>query len=209
MKIGIVGATGKQGNLLLLEAYKRGHHVTALIRNQGKLTHDVPYIEKELYDLTTKEVEVFDVIISAFNAPSHMPQLHQTALRHLTKILKYTNTRLYVVGGAGSLWTNPEQDEQFVDSADFPTTAYATANSMRLSLEELKASKSTTWTYVSPGARFDFEGEALENYTIGTDTFTNHSVETSYISYKDYAKGMLDIIESKDYANCHISLVTK
>lgn len=207
MKIGIVGATGKQGNLLLLEAYRRGHQVTALIRNQEKLSHDVPYIEKELYDLTAKEVESFDVILSAFNAPKHMPQLHQTALRHLTKILKHGNNRLYVVGGAGSLWTTQEKTMKLVDSPDFPEDFYATASSMSQSLIELENSKATTWTYVSPAIDFDFDGKRTGNYTICDDVVTLNDDQKSYISYKDFATGMLDIIESKDYENTHISLI--
>ncbi len=36
-----------------------------------------------------------------------MPQ-HSTSLKHLCDILSGTDTRLLVVGGAGSLYVNPE-----------------------------------------------------------------------------------------------------
>lgn len=209
MKIGIVGATGKQGNLLLLEAYRRGHQVTALIRNQEKLTHEVPFIEKELYGLTAKEVEHFDVIISAFNAPTHMPQLHQTALRHLTKILNHSDTRLYVVGGAGSLWTDSAKEERLFETTDFPEDFFATASSMAQSLQELIESKATNWTYVSPAIDFDVTGELTSDYILADDILTYNEQNKSHISYKDYAKAMLDIIESKKYLNEHLSVLSK
>ena len=48
MKIGIIGATGKAGNLILKEALKRGHEVTAIVRNSQKVENpDVPVFEKE------------------------------------------------------------------------------------------------------------------------------------------------------------------
>lgn len=209
MKIGIVGATGKQGNLLLLEAYRRGHEVTALIRDQAKLRHEVPYIEKELYALTPKEVEQFDVIVSAYNAPENMPQLHQTALRHLTKILKYSDTRLYVVGGAGSLWTDSEKVERLFETNDFPKDFYPVASSMYQSLFELEKSKATNWTYVSPAADFDFEGDLANEYQLSNDILTLNEAGNSYISYLDYAKGMIDLIEGKEHNKEHVSLVSK
>lgn len=37
MKIGIIGASGKAGNEILKEAKKRGHEVTAIVRNASKV----------------------------------------------------------------------------------------------------------------------------------------------------------------------------
>ena len=39
MKIGIVGATGKAGSLILDEAKDRGHEMTAIVRNANKLNN--------------------------------------------------------------------------------------------------------------------------------------------------------------------------
>ena len=38
MKIGIIGANGKVGSLVLKEAIARGYKVTAIVRNASKLT---------------------------------------------------------------------------------------------------------------------------------------------------------------------------
>lgn len=56
MNIGIVGATGKAGSLILDEAVNRGHDVTAIVRNASKLTNDnVSVIEKDVHDLTRED----------------------------------------------------------------------------------------------------------------------------------------------------------
>lgn len=209
MKIGIIGATGKQGNLVLLEAYKRGHDVTALIRDQSKLVHEVPYVEKELYDLTPPELEDFDVIVDAFNAPDIMPQLHQTSLRHITKVLKDLDTRLVVVGGAGSLFIDDSKTTQLSETEDFPEAFKLTATNMAMALEELRESKGTNWTYVSPAADFDFEGAKTGEYQIAGEVLTVNNDGKSYISYADYAAGLMDIIESGKYNKERISLVSK
>lgn len=39
MKVAILGATGPSGLQLVQEALERGHYVTALVRNPGKLGH--------------------------------------------------------------------------------------------------------------------------------------------------------------------------
>lgn len=52
MKIGIIGATGKAGNLIVKEAIERGHAVTAIVRNASKLAdHIDSVLEKEIFDL--------------------------------------------------------------------------------------------------------------------------------------------------------------
>lgn len=206
MKIGIIGATGKQGNLILEEALNRGHEVLALIRNKDKLAQDVPYIEKELYDLTTEEVESLDAVVNAFNAPPNMPQLHQSSLRHVTKILKHTPVRLYVVGGAGSLYIDDSKTTMFFEQEGFSESFKPTAENMTKSLKELERSTGTTWTYVSPSIHFDFNGPKTDHYKIGDNVISYNEEGKSYISYKDYAAAMLDIIESGKYKNEHISV---
>ena len=41
MKIGIIGASGKVGSLILKEAVNRGHEVTAIVRDAQNLKNQV------------------------------------------------------------------------------------------------------------------------------------------------------------------------
>src|SRR5699024_12602869 len=69
MKIGIVGATGKAGSLILDEAKDRGHEVTAIVRNANKLNNkDVKVIEKEVQELVKEDFNGLDVVVNAFGA---------------------------------------------------------------------------------------------------------------------------------------------
>ena len=70
MKIGVIGATGKAGSLILKEAIDRGHEVTAIVRDASKLNdRNVSVLEKSIFDLTTDDVKQFDVVVNAFGAP--------------------------------------------------------------------------------------------------------------------------------------------
>ena len=70
MKVAVLGATGKEGQLLLAEAKRRGMDVTAIVRNASKITDGTPTIEKDVYQLTTEDIQAFDVLISALGFPN-------------------------------------------------------------------------------------------------------------------------------------------
>ncbi|EPR4929610.1 NAD(P)-dependent oxidoreductase, partial [Listeria monocytogenes] len=59
MKIGIIGATGRAGSRILEEAKNRGHEVTAIVRNAGKITQthkDINILQKDIFDLTLSDL---------------------------------------------------------------------------------------------------------------------------------------------------------
>ena len=69
MQIGIIGATGKAGSLILKEAQARGHEVTAIVRNASKISDSsVNILEKNVLDLTNADLQGFDVVVNAFAA---------------------------------------------------------------------------------------------------------------------------------------------
>lgn len=78
-------------------------------------------------------------MIDAFGAwiPETLPQ-HSTSLKHLCDLVSQTDTRLLVVGGAGSLYVNPEHTVQVIDGADFPEMFKPLASNMGKALEELR-----------------------------------------------------------------------
>ena len=120
MKIAVVCANGKAGQLIVKEALSRGLDVTAVVRG-GNRTEASQVIQKDLYDLTAADLKGFDVVVDAFGAWTEdtLPQ-HSTSLKHLCDILSGTDVRLLVVGGAGSLYVNPEHTAQVMDGPDFP-----------------------------------------------------------------------------------------
>ena len=115
MKMAVVCANGKAGKWIVKEAMARGLDVTAVVRGENR-TEAKQALVKDLYDLTAEDLKGFDVVVNAFGVwtPETLPQ-HSTSLKHLCDILSGTDVRLLVVGGAGSLYVNPEHTAQVMD----------------------------------------------------------------------------------------------
>ncbi|MFF3102785.1 NAD(P)-dependent oxidoreductase [Viridibacillus arvi] len=202
MKIGIIGATGKAGNFILKEAVSRGHEVTAIVRSAAKLdAENIAVIEKDIFSLTTEVVQKFDVIVNAFGAPAGEEHLHVEAGRNLIDILQDAqDTKLFVIGGAGSLFVDPEKTVTVMSTPDFPAIYLPTAKNQGKNLEDLKAS-SITWTFLSPSAFFDPEGPRTGQYIAGIDHLLVNTKGESYVSYADYAIAVLDELENPKHVN--------
>lgn len=208
MKVGIIGATGKVGSLITKEAKQRGHKVTAIVRNASKLNDSsVPVIEKSIFDLTTEDVRQFDVVVNAFGAPLGEEQAHVDAGRALIEAAKGTDTRIIVVGGAGSLFVDEAKTVKLIDTPEFPDFVKPTANGQGRNLEELQQTKDLTWTFISPSAVFDAEGKRTGAYKAGKDHLLVNSKGESYISYADYAIAVVDEIENAQHVNERFTVV--
>lgn len=209
MKIAVVCANGKAGKLIVDEALNRGMDVTAVVRG-GNKTAASQTIVKDLFDLTTEDLTGFDAVVDAFGAwtPETLPQ-HSTSLKHLCDILSGTDTRLLVVGGAGSLYVNPEHTAQVMDGADFPEAFKPLAAAQGKALDELRNRSDVRWTFVSPAADFQADGERTGTYILGGEELALNEAGESIISYADYAIAMVDEIESGDHVQQRISVVRK
>lgn len=137
MKVAIIGATGNAGSLILKEALDRDLAVTAIVRHPEKLTTKVPILVKDLFELTKKDIEFFDVVVDAFRPPAGQEELHQTSLKHLISLLRGTDTRLIVVGGASSLFI--DEAHRMIDVSDPKAIYYPTAYNMYQAFLDLKA----------------------------------------------------------------------
>lgn len=209
MKIAVVCANGKAGQLIVKEAVERGMDVTAVVRedNQSVAPH---VIKKDLYDLTKEDLAGFDVVVDAFGAwaPEELPG-HSTSLKHLCDILSGTDIRLCIVGGAGSLYVNKEHTLCVSDGADFPEMFKPLAVAMAKALGELRQRHDVKWTYISPAGDFQAEGERTGQYILGGEELTLNEKGESIISYADYAIAMVDEIEKGNHIQQRISVVRK
>jgi uncharacterized protein len=203
MKIGIIGASGKAGNFIMREAIDRGHEVTAIVRNASKVTEqDAAVVEKDIFDLTSEDVTSFDVVVNAFGTPFGQEHLHIDAGNVLIEALKgASNTRLIVVGGAGSLFIDEEKTIKVMDTPEFPQVFFPTAKNQGENLEILQNSNSINWTFISPSAFFDPQGSRTGSYQKGKDHLLVNVNGQSYVSYADYAIAMLDEIDNPQHIN--------
>jgi hypothetical protein len=207
MKIAIIGASGKQGNLILKEAITRGFAVTAIVRDKTKITDAVTIVEKDLFQLEATDLKQYDVVVDAFNAPNGKEELHQTALARLTKVFEELPTvRLIVVGGAASLFVDPDKKIRLLDTESFPKEYYPTALNMAEAFKKLQQS-SIQWTFLSPAAYFDYKGKRTGSYKLGADNLIENAAGESYISYADYAIALVDEIEKKAHIRKRFTVV--
>lgn len=192
MKIAVVCANGKAGRLIVKEAVDRGVDVTAVVRGTNQ-TVAQKVISKDLFDLSEEDLKGFDVVVDAFGAWTEdtLP-LHSTSLKKLCDLLSGTDTRLLVVGGAGSLYVNPEHTECVSDGVDFPDMFKPLAAAMAKALGELRQRNDVKWTYLSPAGDFQAEGARTGKYILAGEELTLNSKGESVISYADYAVAMID-----------------
>lgn len=209
MKIAVICANGKAGKLITNEAVKRGLDVTAIVRTENK-TNAKNVILKDLFDLTKDDLKGFDVIIDAFGAWKEEDlSKHSTSLKHLCDILSETNIRLLIVGGAGSLYVNPEHTMTVMETPTFPDMFKPLASNMANALNELRQRNDVKWTYISPAGDFQVEGEKTGKYILAGEELKLNSAGQSVISYADYAIAMIDEATKGNHIKQRISVVAE
>lgn len=189
MHIALIGATGNAGSRILSELSRRGHTVTAIVRNASK----VP----SLPGVTAKTGDVFDVGGLAALLAGHdavVSSVHFTASdpEKLIDAVRRAGVRRYlVVGGAGSLEVAP--GKRLVDTPEFPAIYKAEAMAGAAFLDRLRKETQIDWTFLSPSAMF-VPGERTGKFRLGADQLLVNDKGSS-ISFEDYAIAMVDELE--------------
>jgi putative NADH-flavin reductase len=182
--------------------------VTAFGRRKENNTQAQTYICRDIFDLTREDLAGVDAVVDAFDIWKEADfGLYSTTLAHLCDILSGTKVRLLVVGGAGSLYVNPEHTKTLSQEADFPEVFKPLANAAAKSLGELRKRDDVIWTYVSPAADFQAEGERTGSYLLGGEELRCNDRGESVISYADYAIAMVDEIERGEHLQERIGVV--
>jgi uncharacterized protein len=203
MKIALIGASGFVGSAILKEAASRGHSVTAIVRDAGKV--------EKLDGVTAKSVDATDVagltsaisgndaVISAFNGGWGDPDIYRKHLDGSNAIVtaaKAAKTRLIVVGGAGSLYA--PDGSQFVDSPEFPAEWKQGALAARDALAQLRNETELDWSFLSPPFMLK-PGERTGKYRTGGDQPVVDEAGQSTISTADLAVALIDEAERSEH----------
>ena len=198
MRLIVFGANGRLGNRIVREALERGHQVTAVVRDPGRLQ-----ISGERLTAATGDVcdagsvaavaTGHDAAISAIGPTGNSrPDLVVEAARALIDGLTRAGVRrLVVVGGAGSLEVAP--GVQLVDTPSFPKAWRDIAIAHRDALDLYRTAE-LDWTYISPAAMLE-PGERTGKYRTGSDQLLTDGKGESRISMEDLAIAFLDEVE--------------
>jgi len=190
MNIALIGATGFIGSRLLAELIRRGHRVTAIVRNPEKVPAGP--------SVTAREGEVFDrdglaALIAGHDAVISAVHLSASDPAGLLAAVKQSGVKRYlVVGGAGSLEVAP--GVKLFDTPDFPAIYLDEARKGGDFLDLLKAETALDWSFLSPSARIQ-PGGRTGKFRLGRDQLLVDANGHSASSAEDYAIALVGELE--------------
>ncbi|MGY4923259.1 NAD(P)-dependent oxidoreductase [Streptomyces sp. 900105755] len=201
-KIALFGATGTIGSRILDEALRRGHLVTAVVRDPAKLTRNDPGLTVVTGDVldprsVAEAAKGQDVVVSAVgggDGPGHIATIRPGVESLVAGIrsLGEPAPRLVLVGGAGSLRT--PDGRQVWDAEGLPEFLLQIMHAHGDALDFCRTVSDVRWTNLSPAATIE-PGERTGVYRIAKENLLIAEDGSSRISAEDYAVALLDEIE--------------
>ncbi len=195
MKITLYGASGMIGSRILDELLRRGHLVTAVVRDPSKISRTgVTARAGDVLDAhsVAETAKGADAVISAYAPPADATERLSAATRSLIAGLQEAGVRRFLmVGGAGSLEAAPGLP--LMDTPNFPAVYKPYAIAHRDALAVLRQAD-LDWTNISPAAVIE-PGERTGKYRTGGEILLVDEQGQSRISAEDYAVAMVDELE--------------
>jgi putative NADH-flavin reductase len=197
MKVTLYGGTGLSGSRILDELLRRGHEVTAVVREPGKLAarDHLTIISGDVNDVAgiIAAAKGADALVSAYGPGPESPEHLLPATRNLIEGAKLSGVpRFLFVGGAGSLEVAP--GVTLIESGHLPEEWKGIAIAHRDALEMARASE-INWTCFSPAAFFA-PGERTGKFRMGTDRLVANDSGKSHVSMEDFAIALVDELEN-------------
>lgn len=202
-KTALIGASGFVGSAILNELLSRGYNVEALVRNPGKITIENPNLTVKKVDVAdekalAEDLKGYDAVISAYNPGWTNPNIYNDTLQNYPRIVEGAKEagvkRLLIVGGAGTLFCAPGL--RVVDSGVIPAEIMDGVKSLgKFYLDILTKENDIDWVFFSPAGAF-VEGKRTGKYRLGKDNLIVDDKGNSAISVADYAKAMVDELET-------------
>ena len=190
MRIALVGATGNVGTKILTEAVTRGHQVTGIARNIGKLAaHE---------RVTPKQVDMADEnrLAEAFqgHAAAVVSVRHNgNDVQHAFRAAKAAGVkRIVVVGGAASLEAAP--GVRLIDTPGFPEAIKVEARPAAEALDRIREERELEWSFVSPSIVLA-PGQRTGKFRLGGELVLKDEKGDSRISQEDLAVAIIDELE--------------
>jgi hypothetical protein len=195
MHIALIGVTGRVGSRLLAELLRRGHRVTGIARDTGKVpARDGLVLKNGNADQPARLAPLLtghDAVLSALKFASS----DDAAL--IAAVKQAGVGRLLVVGGAASLEVAP--GHILLDAPGFPAAYRPEAEAGRRFLDVLRSERELDWTFVSPSAEFD-PGERTGKFRLGGEQLLTGADGKSWISMEDYAIAFVDELETPKHS---------
>ena len=210
-RITVVGGTGYVGAAIAAEGVKRGHQDTVIARTDPAEPMDgVSYIHGSALepDILLRAFDAADVVVAATSPRGDMADQHLTLMEALAEQAEDDDIPLIVVGGYSTL--RPAAGKpRFIEGEIAEQYRHEATVGWEV-LQLLNETEDLAWTYVSPAAKFGswVPGEATGTYRLGGEVALVDDAGVSHISAADFALAILDIIESGNHNQGHLSAVS-
>lgn len=204
MNIVVFGAGGRAGRQAVAEARRRGHQVTAVVRDPAGHS-DLTAARVVAGDVTdTASVEhaaaAHDAAISAAADLSVSPREFFTASsRALATGLANAGVHRLVVVGLASIMPGAS-GAPLMDEPGYPNEYRSFYLGHAAGLDELRRCD-LDWAYVAPAGDFDHEGTRTGSYRVA-----KHGDPASRITYADLAIALIDEIEAPRHHRAAVSV---
>jgi hypothetical protein len=195
MNIVLIGVSGRVGSRLLAELLRRGHHVTGIARDTGKLAGR-PGLTLKNGD--ADQPAQLAPLLAGHDAVLSALKFATTDAAALIAAVKQAGVkRLMVVGGAATLEVAP--GHLLLDAPGFPAAYRPEAEGGRRFLDTLRGERELDWTFLSPSAEFA-PGERTGKFRLGGDALLTDANGKSWISMEDYAIAFVDELEAPKHS---------
>ncbi|WP_238334022.1 NAD(P)-dependent oxidoreductase [Companilactobacillus halodurans] len=211
----VIGAYGKVGRLVVKDAVEAGMDVTAVAHKKHSdvklATNNI--VIKNAMDMDAKDVSNFDVIVDAIGGwNKQTAHLIPDVLGKVVRLLAGSKTRYIKVGGANTLYINRDHSQQLQElSSYYPTRFKFLCDAHKKALDLLRTYSNIAWTYVTPPFNFVSNGANTGEYRVFGEEFKANfhgdDGHNDYISYADFANGIVDIIKNNLYLRQRVALV--
>ncbi|GIG88078.1 NAD(P)-dependent oxidoreductase [Plantactinospora endophytica] len=204
MDIVVFGAGGRAGRQAVAEARRRGHRVTAVVREpagHGDLA-DAQVVAGDVTDAVSVAQAAVgqDAAISAavdLSVPPH--DFFTESSRALAAGLAKAGVRRLVVVGLASILPGAS-GAALMDEPGYPNEYRSFYLGHAAGLDELRGCD-LDWAYLAPAGDFDRAGARTGRYR-----FAEHGDPASRISYPDFAVALLDEIEAPRHHGAAVSV---
>ena len=202
----LIGATGFIGAAILNELLNRGHKVTAVARNIGKIAtrEGLTAVCADVADVDriAELAKGKDAVISAYSPGWSHPDQSRLIAENYPRILEAVRRsgvkRLLIVGGAGTLFCAPGL--RVVDAGAIPAEILDAVREMgNFHLNVVEKERDLDWTYFSPAGEIA-PGERTGKFRLGKDDLIVDAEGKSRISVEDYALAMVDELERHEHS---------
>lgn len=206
-RIVVFGAAGRAGRAAVVEAVRRGHEVTAVVRSPekyGAVADGVRVVAGDSTDVGSIAAASasHDAAISAvYDFAVEPSEFFVNATRALVGGLGKAGVRRLVWVGLASLLPTAS-GELLMDAPGYPNEYRSFSLGHAAGADVLRATENLDWVTLSPAGDFDHDGTATGSYRIAAGD------AEARITYADFALALLDEIEDPRHHRSHVGVIS-